>query len=89
MATGGVAGTSGLVEAAGRTPEETAVDGLVEAWDHRGQAFGLPRLDAALTEAAPAGTEAIEGRVLAALAEYLAGEPLEDDATLLILARGR
>jgi len=62
-----------------------ATDGLVEALDAGQRAFGFERLAQA---AAGAGTaQAVHDRVLAAFDRHLAGQPLTDDLTLLVVGR--
>lgn len=60
-------------------------DGLFEAIDARGEAFGHGRIRAEL--AAANGAADLRDRLLAALDRHLAGEPLPDDLTLVALAR--
>ncbi len=59
----------------------------VDLFADRGEAFGLRRLDAAIRETAPSGAESVREGLLAAQDEFVAGAPLEDDVTLLVLAR--
>jgi serine phosphatase RsbU (regulator of sigma subunit) len=60
-------------------------DGLFEAIDARGEAFGHDRIRAEL--AAATGAADLGDRLLAALDRHLGGEPLPDDLTLVALAR--
>lgn len=60
-------------------------DGLFEAIDASGEAFGHDRIRAELAKAR--GASEIRDRLLAALDRHLAGEPLPDDLTLVALAR--
>jgi serine phosphatase RsbU (regulator of sigma subunit) len=60
-------------------------DGLFEAIDARGEAFGHDRIRAEL--AAATGAADLADRLLAALDRHLAGEALPDDLTLVAIAR--
>ncbi|HEX6203530.1 MAG TPA: SpoIIE family protein phosphatase [Thermoanaerobaculia bacterium] len=63
-------------------------DGVVEAQDPSGDAFGQERLEAVLREADPEPDGVIEA-VLAALDRFTGGEPAYDDVTLLAIGRPR
>jgi len=60
-------------------------DGLFEAVDRAGQAFGFERLRAELASA-PGAAEA-HARIQAALARHVGEEPLADDLTLVVVER--
>jgi sigma-B regulation protein RsbU (phosphoserine phosphatase) len=62
-------------------------NGLTEARNGQGQAFGLDRLDAAIRTGAVAGAEEVKRRVLTAVDEFLAGEEPQDDLTVLVVER--
>jgi len=58
-------------------------DGITEATNPAGAMFGTDRLDAVLESCRP-GAEQLINAVLEALAEFTAGQPAEDDRTLLV-----
>jgi sigma-B regulation protein RsbU (phosphoserine phosphatase) len=62
-------------------------DGLTEAWNELGQAFGLDRLDAALRESAAQGAEVVKCHMLTLFDQFLAGRRPHDDVTVLALER--
>jgi sigma-B regulation protein RsbU (phosphoserine phosphatase) len=64
-------------------------DGLVEARNRRHGAFGITRLDTAIREGAANGAEAVKGQVMDSWQKFLAGQPCEDDVTLVVLGRAR
>jgi phosphoserine phosphatase RsbU/P len=59
-------------------------DGVTDAKNAADEAFGLERLDAAMTPT-PGGARAIVGKVLESLDEFVAGTPPSDDYTLLAM----
>lgn len=63
-------------------------DGVVEAQDASGEAFGQERLEAVLREAEAEPQGVIEA-VLAAMDRFTGGEPAYDDVTLLAIGRPR
>jgi sigma-B regulation protein RsbU (phosphoserine phosphatase) len=62
-------------------------EGLVAAQNSLGQIFGRERIDDALYESAPEGAEAVKSTLVARLDEFLDGEILQDDVTLVIVER--
>jgi sigma-B regulation protein RsbU (phosphoserine phosphatase) len=62
-------------------------DGLTEACNDKGEAFGASRLDAALRDAPSLDPGALVCGVVAARDEFLAGARVQDDVTLLAIAR--
>jgi len=62
-------------------------DGLVEAAASDGEPFGYDRLSRLLEEYTTLDGDALIARVLEALADYTANEPLADDLTLLVIER--
>jgi sigma-B regulation protein RsbU (phosphoserine phosphatase) len=62
-------------------------DGVTAALNDRGQMFGCERLDAALSESAAHGAEAVKTAVFARLNDFLDGRHPEDDVALLIIER--
>jgi sigma-B regulation protein RsbU (phosphoserine phosphatase) len=64
-------------------------DGLVEARSPRHGAFGITRLDTAIREGAADGAEAVKCKAMDSLQKFLAGEPCEDDVTLVVVGRAR
>lgn len=60
-------------------------DGLPEAVDKAGDAFGYQRLKQLLAPGGP--PQEVHDRILAAFDRHTAGEPLKDDYTLLVIAR--
>ena len=62
-------------------------DGLTEACNDKGEVFGVSRLDAALRGAPSLDAGALVGDALAAWDEFLAGAPVQDDVTLIAIAR--
>lgn len=60
-------------------------DGLFEAVDHAGQAFGFERLRAELASAT--GASEAHARIQAAFARHVGEEPLADDLTLVVVER--
>jgi sigma-B regulation protein RsbU (phosphoserine phosphatase) len=62
-------------------------NGLTEARNAQGQAFGLERLDDAIRKGAVGGAEEVKRRVLASLDEFLADEEPQDDLTILVVER--
>jgi len=64
-------------------------DGLVEARNRLHGAFGITRLDTAICEGAAKGAEAVKRKVMDSWQKFLAGKPVEDDVTLVVLGRAR
>ena len=64
-------------------------DGLVEARSRLHGAFGITRLDTAIREGAAKGAEAVKREVMDSWQKFLAGNPWEDDVTLVVLATAR
>jgi serine phosphatase RsbU (regulator of sigma subunit) len=64
-------------------------DGLVEARCRLHGAFGITRLDTAIREGAAKGAEAVKRKVMDSWQKFLAGKPVEDDVTLVVLGRAR
>jgi phosphoserine phosphatase RsbU/P len=62
-------------------------NGLTEARNGQGQAFGLDRLDAAILEGAVKGAEEVKHLVLASLDRFLAEEEPQDDVTIVVVER--
>lgn len=60
-------------------------DGMVEALDRAGRAFGFERLRGLLSTAA--SPQAVHDRILADFDRFLDGEPLTDDLTLVVVSR--
>jgi serine phosphatase RsbU (regulator of sigma subunit) len=60
-------------------------DGLVEAVNRRGEAFGYDRVMATL-EGIEGGPEKVRGSLLAAVQEHTGDTPLEDDRTVVVMA---
>jgi phosphoserine phosphatase RsbU/P len=60
-------------------------DGLPEAVNAAGDAFGYDAMRTLLQE--PGDVRQIHDRLLAALDAHVAGEPLKDDVTLVVVAR--
>ncbi len=59
-------------------------DGLIEAADPRGEPFGYRRTEVALAGPATSALE-VRNRLLAAVREHGAGEPADDDRTLVVM----
>lgn len=93
LGTGGL--PLGIRESVDVTPYEVRVDpgdllvlysdGLPEAVNAAGDAFGYDAMHALLRE--PGDVRQVHDRLLAALDAHVAGEPLKDDVTLLVVAR--
>jgi sigma-B regulation protein RsbU (phosphoserine phosphatase) len=64
-------------------------DGLVEACSRGRGAFGIARLDTAIREGAAKGTEVVKRKVMDSWQKFLAGNPCQDDVTLVALGRAR
>jgi sigma-B regulation protein RsbU (phosphoserine phosphatase) len=62
-------------------------DGLVEARSRLHGAFGITRLDTAIREGAANGADAAKRKVIDSWQNFLAGNPCEDDVTLVVLGR--
>jgi serine phosphatase RsbU (regulator of sigma subunit) len=60
-------------------------DGIIEATDASGDPFGFERFEALLKASAGSDAEAIEGAVLAAVADHTRGAAPEDDRTLVVV----
>jgi sigma-B regulation protein RsbU (phosphoserine phosphatase) len=58
-------------------------DGITEASNTQGEAFGTERLDAALAHCGRTATELVQA-VVEAVDEFTAGQPPEDDRTLVV-----
>lgn len=61
-------------------------DGLTEAMDTQDEEFGDERLVAIIERHAAEGPEALVGRIFAELETFMAGRPMADDASLIVLA---
>jgi sigma-B regulation protein RsbU (phosphoserine phosphatase) len=59
-------------------------DGITEAYNDRGEQFGLPRLDKVLENCAVGASDLLHS-VLEALEAFTGGKPPHDDRTLLVL----
>ena len=62
-------------------------DGLTEARDRSDQEYAMERLTMVLRSCSGLTPQAVAGRVLADLREFLAGAPTSDDLTLLVIRR--
>jgi sigma-B regulation protein RsbU (phosphoserine phosphatase) len=62
-------------------------DGLTAALNDCGQTFGHESLDGAIRRAAELGARAIKAEVLGALEEFLNGQEIRDDVTLVVAVR--
>jgi sigma-B regulation protein RsbU (phosphoserine phosphatase) len=62
-------------------------DGLTAAQDGRGAIYGTERLDNVIRELAPQGARAVKTGLVSSLDDFLAGAPLYDDVTILVLGR--
>ena len=60
-------------------------DGLVEAVDPAGGAFGYERIESVTRGAAATGASGLVGALLAALDDHTGGQPLTDDLTVLVV----
>ena len=62
-------------------------DGLTDAENQRGEMFGEERLLELIRKGAPAGSEALEQKLLRAIDEFTEGTPQTDDITFVIVER--
>lgn len=62
-------------------------DGVDEATDHKGLLFGVDRIKATLSEAAPDGPEAVVELLCDTVNRFKGGEPQGDDITVVVVAR--
>ena len=61
-------------------------DGIPEAVDGSGDAFGYERLTNLAR--APGSTQGVLERIIVSLEEHQQGEPLQDDFSLVVMGRG-
>jgi len=61
-------------------------DGVTSAAYHD-ECFSFDRLDQAVRKFAPRGAEAVKVGVIASLGEFIHGQPLQDDVTLVVFER--
>lgn len=62
-------------------------DGMTDAIDESGEAFGMPRLQAALAQSRHLDAEGIANALLQAVDEFIGDEAAFDDQTLVVLKR--
>jgi sigma-B regulation protein RsbU (phosphoserine phosphatase) len=62
-------------------------DGIVEAHDRRGREFGLDRVRRILFDYRKKSARETAEKILAAVSEFSAGRPAEDDRTVVVIRR--
>jgi sigma-B regulation protein RsbU (phosphoserine phosphatase) len=62
-------------------------DGVNEATDHKGLLFEEDRIKQTLAASAPSGAKAVVDALCNAVDQFMAGGPLSDDLTLVVIAR--
>lgn len=62
-------------------------DGVNEATDHKELLFGEKRIEEILVQSAPQGAQAVIDNLCRAVHDFLAGEPQNDDITLVAIRR--
>jgi len=62
-------------------------DGLSEAFDPKGEAFGFDRVEAIVLEHAPSGADALLAALSSAVQRWNGDRPPQDDETMLVLER--
>jgi len=62
-------------------------DGLTDAWNANGNAFGRKAVDVAIREAADCTAEGIRDQLLASFSRFLGGSQPQDNVTLVVVRR--